>query len=91
MVATYVAIGKRMKKTEEKEAKKVMKVKKRPAAKSSGRMSPDAIKTRFGKLITKPACLPYPAKGGRQGHLAIASQEWCQAAVDDHDICSLKK
>ena len=30
-------------------------------------------------LVTKPACLPYPEKGGRQRSLIISCEDWLQA------------
>ena len=30
-------------------------------------------------LVTKPACLPYPEKGGRQRSLIISCKDWLQA------------
>ena len=35
-------------------------------------------------LCFQPTSLPYPAKGGRQSHLAISSKRWIQQMLDQH-------
>ena len=51
-----------------------------------------AFRDDFMELCWQPSCLPYPEKGGRQSHLAIASKRWLKKCeLPGGELASFKK